>query len=602
MKINIKQIIISVLLLVTFAASAQPQNEAELWDKIEKRAYPQWFTDAKLGIFIHWGLYSVPAYGSKESYGEWYLRGLQMGDSLRTSFMKNNYGSQFTYNDFAPLFKAELFNPDEWASLFKKSGAGYVVMVSKHHDGYCLWPSKFSRNWNSMDIGPKRDLVGELTQSVKASGLKMGLYYSLPEWNHPLHRWYTDPHDSIKTYVENYMIPQFKELVSTYKPSVIFADGEWFNSATQWHSAELIDWYYQLVGNEAIVNDRWGSGSKGGFLTPEYSSGIKEKSRPWAEVRGLGRSFGLNRNENLDAYMTEKELIQFFVKAVANGGGMILNVGPGADGQIPLLQQERLIQLGNWLKINGEAIYGSKAFEKSEEEKPFSISRTDSGINFNWVRNSPEKGIREDHFTAEWTGYLIAEKTDEFVFELDADDGAQVWIDNELVIDQNYTAADKNSEVMNARTGRKTSGKKTLQAGKAYPVRINYQENIQNAHIQLFWSGKDFGKQLISDKYFYQDKELTRKGLNARYHSMQTYLCYTQNQSKLYAISFEWPDKQLALEIPRPSANAVVTLLGTDKKLPWKYAGGKLLINTSGIKYGELPSTVAWTFKIESYL
>lgn len=592
--------IVTTLVLFSLAVHAQI-NEAELWKNIEKRAYPQWFTDAKLGIFIHWGVYSVPSYGGKESYGEWYLRGLQVGDSLRTNFMKKNYGSQFTYNDFAPLFKAELFNADEWANLFRNAGAKYIVMVSKHHDGYCLWPSKYSRNWNSVDIGPKRDLVGELTQAINKAGLKMGLYYSLPEWNNPLHRWYTDPDDSIKTYVENHMIPQFKELISTYRPSVVFTDGEWNNSAKQWHSAELISWYYQLIGSDAIVNDRWGSGSKGGFLTPEYSSGIKEKERPWAEVRGLGRSFGLNRNESIDAYMTEKELIQFFVKAVANGGGMILNVGPGADGQIPLLQQERLLQLGNWLKINGEAIYGSKAFLKSEEEKPVVISRTDSKIDFDWVRNSPAKGIREDDFTAEWTGYIVPDQSGEFVFEMKADDGGQVWINNELVIDQNFIAANKNSEVMGAKTAKTTNGKITLQANKAYAIKVNYQEKIQNANIQIYWSVNGSEKHIIGGNYYFQDKNLTEKGLKANYRSMQTYLCYTQNKNNLYAISFEWPDRQIVLSIPKPSANSTVTMLGYDKKLPWKYENGQMVINTSSVKYSELPSTVAWTFKIENY-
>ena len=127
--------------------------------------------------------------------------------------------------------------------------------------------------------------------------------------------------------LNEYMIPQFKELVSEYKPSLIFADGEWYNTAKQWHSAELINWYYNLVGKDAIVNNRWGHGIDVGFLTPEYSAGIKVTDRPWAEVRGIGRSFGLNRNEDLAAYGTSKDLITRFVQTVANGGGMILNVG-----------------------------------------------------------------------------------------------------------------------------------------------------------------------------------------------------------------------------------------------------------------------------------
>ena len=139
-----------------------------------------------MGIFIHWGLYSVPSYGSKESYGEWFLRGLQLKDSLRTNFMKGTYGQNFTYKDFAPLFKAELFNPDEWATLFKNAGAKYIMLVTKHHDGFALWPSKYNRNWNSVDVGPKRDIVGELTKSIRKADLKMGLYYSLAEWNHSI--------------------------------------------------------------------------------------------------------------------------------------------------------------------------------------------------------------------------------------------------------------------------------------------------------------------------------------------------------------------------------------------------------------------------------
>jgi len=584
--------------LMWVGVNAQENNSNNLWGKLSDRAYPEWFKDAKLGIFIHWGIYSVPAYGDKESYGEWYLRGLQVGDSLRTNFMKKNYGNTFSYRDFAPLFKAELFDPNEWADLFEKAGAGYVVMVSKHHDGYCLWPSKYSSNWNSVDVGPKRDLVGELSAAVRKKGLKMGLYYSLSEWNHPLHRWYTDPHDSIKPYVEQHMIPQFKELVTAYKPSLIFADGEWFNSAKQWHSAELISWYYNLIGDEAIVNNRWGEGSDIGFLTPEYSAGITETERPWAEVRGLGRSFGLNRNEKLDAYMTSKELVHFFVKAVANGGGMILNIGPKADGQIPLLQQERLLQLGEWLSVNGEAIYASKPFGKFEEVKPASIQRIDDNIDFDWVRNSPAKGIKEDHFTAEWTGFLVADRTDIYTLEVKADDGVQVWIDNELIINQNYTATNNNSEVMGAKTGESTQGKIKLKVGKAYPIKIAYREQKQNAHIHLSWSSKKQENKIIAGKYFYQDDNLKTHGLKAHYQSTKTYLCYTQNKGNIYAICLEWPDDQLELEIPEPNENTVVTMLGLAQRLSWKYEEGKLIIDTSTIKYSELPSNFAWTFKI----
>lgn len=588
-------LIVLAVFLISNLGLAQSLEEIA----IKEHGYPQWFKEAKLGIFIHWGLYSVPAYGGKESYAEWFLRGLQTKDRLRTNFVKEVYGPNFSYKDFAGEFKAELFKPEEWAKTFKEAGAKYVVLVSKHHDGYTLWPSKFNRNWNSVDTGPKRNIVGELTEAVRDEGLKMGLYYSLAEWNHPLHRWYTDPHDSIGDYVEQYMVPQFKELVKEYKPSLIFADGEWYNTAEQWQAPQLINWYYDTVGEDAIVNNRWGHGLDVGFLTPEYSAGIKETERPWAEVRGIGRSFGLNRNEDLEAYGTGKELIQRFVQTVANGGGMILNVGPRADGQIPMIQQERLQQLGDWLKINGEAIYGARAYKNTGQEREINERRIDPNIDFNWVRNSPIKGIREDDFTAKWEGFIVAPKTGEYTFEVEVDDEAMVQIGNEIIINSNYTAPDNEAEVMGASTGTSDKGKIRLKGGEATPVSIKYREKKQNAQMKLYWQQTNDKKEIIPETAFYIDNNKEKPGLKATYKSAKTYLSYTINNDALYAISFEWPDDNLELEIEKPSKNAKINLLGLNRELPWTYENNKLIIDVSGIKYRELPGHDAWTFKIE---
>ena len=591
-------LIIFIGLFLAQNAFTQENADDKLIKRINEHGYPQWFKDAKLGIFIHWGLYSVPAYGGKESYSEWFLRGLQLKDSLRVDFMKNNYGQNFTYKDFAGLFKAELFKPDEWANLFKRAGAKYVVLVSKHHDEFALWPSKYSRNWNSVDIGPKRDIVGELTKAVRKANLKMGLYYSLPEWNHPLHYWYKDPHDSIGNYVNTYMIPQFKELIGTYKPSLIFTDGEWWNTAKQWHSAELINWYYDLVGKDAIVNNRWGSGIDIGFLTPEYSAGIKDTKRPWAEVRGIGRSFGLNRNEDLEAYGTSNELIHRFVQTVANGGGMILNVGPGADGQIPLIQQERLVQLGNWLKINGDAIYGSTPYKIHEDEKEVFINRIDKNISFNWVRNAPMKGIKEDDFSIEWKGFITVPATGLYTFETKADDEVVVYINGKLLINQKQAEEGTQSEVMGANTGIFNKGNIKLKKGEVYPILINYKERKLNAEVTLFWSSNIIKKQIVPASSFFRGNNKSQPGISGKYSSMQTYLCYTQNKGNLYAISFEWPEDTLVLNIEDPGKNAKVKMLGLDRELTWKYKDHKLYVDTSKIKYAELPSHDAWTFKI----
>lgn len=588
-----------LLLLSAFTLQAQTPQVEPTWESIKERGYPEWFNDAKLGIFIHWGLYSVPSWTKKEGYSEWSYKGWRDGGSTAVDFAKKVYGQDFKYEDFRGLFKAELFNPQEWADLFKDAGAKYVVLVSKHHDGYAMWPSKYAPNWNSVETGPKRDIVGELTKAVEKDGLKMGLYYSLPEWSNPLHYWEIDPNDSIAKYVDTHMIPQFKELVTTYRPSLIFTDGEWWNSAEQWHARELISWYYNLVGPEAIVNDRWGGGADYGFKTPEYSAGITMTDRPWAEVRGIGRSFGLNRNEPLENYLTEDDLIHHFATLVANGGGLTLNVGPAGDGQIPLLQQERLLQLGQWLKINGEAIYGTRAYKKHIEEKQIYITRIDSTIDFNWVRNSPDPRIRVDHFTGEWTGYISPDYTEEYTFTAKADDGVRVWIDGKLIIDQ-WVKQEQTEDgfVQGAQTSATHKSSIKLKKGQKYPIKVEYFEDVQNASIQVKWASKSQAEEVIPYKALYTDNTGNQHGLNATYGSMKTYIAYTQKGNNIYAILLEWQDDQCVLNIDKPADNATITLLGREGNLPWKYENGQLIVDMTPIKFTEIPGRSAWTLKI----
>lgn len=596
-----KTVLLIMLLLISAGLKAQNQSVESSWESLRSRPYPEWFTNAKLGIFIHWGVYSVPSYGGAESYAEWYLRGLQAGAQNRIDFMKKNYGDDFTYRDFAPLFKAELFDADEWAEIFSKSGAGYIVLVSKHHDGYCLWPSKYAPGWNSMDVGPKRDLVGEISEAVRKKNIRFGLYYSLPEWGHPLHKWYEDPDDSIKNYVEQHMIPQYKEVVEAYRPDLIFTDGEWFNSAEDWHARELISWYYNLVGPDAIVNDRWGHGADIGFKTPEYSSGGLDTDRPWAEVRGLGRSFGLNRNEKLSAYMTSEELIHLFVRTVAYGGGLIINVGPAADGKIPLLQQERIESLGKWLEINGEAIYGAKQWKKSGENKPVRLERTDAQVNFNWVRNSPGYPVIEDHFTAEWTGFIKPDFSEQFSFSAVADDGMRLYIDGKLVLDQWETVAEgTDSEAMREAKASSATGKVSMEKGKFYSIKVEFREDVQNASISLSWESKSLGKEVIPQKNLFTKAGLAQgDGLNGLYKSERQYIAYTRNHNNLYAVCFEWPGNKLLLPVPQPPAGSKISLLGREESLPWKHQNGLLQIDLSAVSYNEMPGHHAWTFRIE---
>ena len=383
------------------------------WESLDSRPTPDWFTNAKFGIFIHWGVYSVPAWAPMDQYSEWYYKRLE-DEKKKTeggptlTFHNKVYGKDFEYKDFAPLFKAELVDPDQWADFFVRSGARYVVLTSKHHDGYCLWPSEQSKGWNSVDVGPRRDLLGELTESVRKRGLKMGFYYSLYEWFNPLYM------SDVNRYVNGHMVPQFKDVVKRYKPSIIFSDGEWEHPGSTWKSKELLAWLFNdsPCRDEVVVNDRWGKGERsvhGGYYTTEYGKtyGKAEKdemsaAHPWEENRGMGASFGFSRREPIDEYKSATELIHLLINLVSRGGNLLLDIGPTDDGIIPVIMQERLVQIGQWLEVNGEAIYRTRAWRaESEGDSVYYTSRDNAvyAICLNWpgdelVLNTPKPSAR----------------------------------------------------------------------------------------------------------------------------------------------------------------------------------------------------------------
>ena len=403
------RIILTAICLLVATVTALPEERVtEMkqtwqpdWQQLDSRPAPDWFRDAKFGIFIHWGVYSVPAWSPRGSYAEWYLYGMNDPESEVRKYHDRVWGADFNYKEFAPLFKAELWEPTEWADLFRRSGARYVVLTSKHHDGYCLWPSSHRPGWNSVETGPQRDLVGELTNAVTEAGLKSGLYYSLAEWTHPFYRWYTDsPNNDVDRYVDEYMIPQFKDLVESYNPSLIFTDGEWSHSAATYRAEELIAWLYnrpESVG-ELIINDRWGGDTRfkhGGYWATEYSDGLAAEEHPWEECRGMGHSFGYNRAENADDYLTADELIRMLVRLVSNGGNLLLNIGPDANGKIPPIMQERLLQIGDWLKVNGEGIYGTRRWENVAEGESIRYTADEDGaVVYAFCRDWPQDELK----------------------------------------------------------------------------------------------------------------------------------------------------------------------------------------------------------------
>jgi len=403
MKNFCKAILLTALFFSTMLIATSQTYEPN-WSSLDKRPAPEWFGDAKFGIFIHWGVYSVPAYRpvSTErysSYAEWYQVDVMGKPGVGRDFHNRVYGKNFQYRQFGPLFKAELFNPDDWADLFQKAGAKYVVLTAKHHDGFCLWPTKnkYSKGWNSMEIGPKRDLLGDLTNSVRKKGLKMGLYYSLLEWETPtptkealpylpkaITAKYRIPKDA---FVEGKIIAQLKELVTNYQPALIFSDGAGEENSQYWKSESFLSWLYNKAPNkdEVLVNDRWGKDcymKHGDYYSGEYS-GDDEKmgdDHPWEESQGIGGSYGYNRAENIEDYKSSEQLVHLLISKVCEGGNLLLNIGPSADGLIPVIMQQRLMDIGNWLKINGEAIYSTKTWKnRPPESKNQTVFYTQKG-------------------------------------------------------------------------------------------------------------------------------------------------------------------------------------------------------------------------------
>ena len=368
------------------------------WESIDSRPTPQWFKDAKFGIFIHWGLYSVPAWGPKGSYAEWYLNGLLNGDTARLQYHEENYGKDFPYKDFIKLFNPISYDPNKWADLFQKAGAKYVVLTSKHHDGFCLWPSDHSRGYNSFDGKANRDLLGDLNQAVKKKGIRSGFYYSLYEWEHP------DYPENVPLYVDNYMLPQLKDAVQRYEPDIIFSDGEWDRNSAEWKSEEFLAWLYNNSNapKDVVVNDRWGGETRfkhGGYFSTEYdpNSGFMNEEffkRGWEECRGIGKSFGYNQNETLEDYNTSEELIRLLVDIISRGGNLLLNVGPKSDGTIPDIMSHCLIEIGEWLEINGGSIYGTTPNRIMQSDSiKFTLSK-DRKTLFAFVEKFQEKTLK----------------------------------------------------------------------------------------------------------------------------------------------------------------------------------------------------------------
>lgn len=368
---------------------ATPDYEPTV-ESLNSHPTPKWFDDDKFGIFIHWGAYSVPAWGPRGSYAEWYWAYMNSPGNATNTYHRDTFGQDADYDDFIGQWKAEKYDPDAWVKLFKDAGAKYLVLTSKHHEGVALYDSKVSGR-DTVDLGPKRDLAGALFKAAREDGgLRAGFYYSLYEWNNPSYTGqpvrnpYTGapvPYTGapvVDDYVDDYMLPQMRELVEQYDPDMLWCDGQWEKPASYWKTASVIADYYNQAKNrenpkEVAVANRCKieSGNLDSkeldFQTPEYTVKPDIDPNKWEASRGIAHSYGYNQNEPEEDHLTSDQLIDSLSDIVSKNGNLLLDVGPRADGTIPEIQQQRLLDIGAWLKTNGEAVYGTTYWHHAEE-------------------------------------------------------------------------------------------------------------------------------------------------------------------------------------------------------------------------------------------
>lgn len=364
-----------------------PKKYQPDWESLRRHPVPAWFDDAKLGIFIHWGLYSVPAWAPptgelgkvdwskwfyQNPYAEWYLNSLRLKESPTYAHHAKTYGADYDYYRFAERFNSavERWDPSTWASLFRKTGARYAVLTTKHHDGFTLWPSRVKNPKRPEGVSAKRDLVGDLTKAVRGAGLRMGLYYSGGlDW--------TFEESPVATLADlRRTVPQspeyaayadahWRELMDRYQPAVLWND---INYPKLGRLPEIFADFYNR-DPEGLVNNRFGV-EFADFTTPEYSRYDKITEKKWESCRGLGFSFGYNQAEGPEHVIAPDKLIALLIDVVSKNGNLLLNIGPRPDGSISDIQMDRLRALGSWLDANGEGIFGSRPWVRAAAKGP----------------------------------------------------------------------------------------------------------------------------------------------------------------------------------------------------------------------------------------
>lgn len=356
-----------------------------------EREVPEWFLDAKLGFMVSWGAFSVPAWGEpigelgtiddwKEwfkhnPYAEWYYNTIRIEGSPAREFHKKNF-NDCDYDDLLDMWKAEKFQPDEWAKLFAYAGAQYIVPLSKHHDGITLWDAPGTGTRNTVHRGPKRDLIGDIATAVRKAGIRFAVYYSggldwevtktlpaISDNNQGVEGMQRPVDAAYSMYAYKHVI----DLIDRYKPDVLWNDIQWPDFSKregEYSLAALFDYYYKEVPH-GVVNDRWGKDTHFDYETSEYQFMADSENAPaWENCRGIGLSFGYNQVESEQHSLNTESALRHFLDIVSRGGNFLLNVGPTASGEIPEIQKKVLMGLGDWMAINSGAVYATRAIKE----------------------------------------------------------------------------------------------------------------------------------------------------------------------------------------------------------------------------------------------
>ncbi|ADV49748.1 Alpha-L-fucosidase [Cellulophaga algicola DSM 14237] len=357
------------------------------WESLQQYEVPEWYKDLKFGIYFHWGPYSVPAYEN-----EWYSRWMYVDGHLINKHHKETYGAldTFGYKDFIPMFKAEKFDAEVWADLFVKAGAQFAGPIAEHADGFAMWDSKITQ-WDAKDMGPKIDVVGAMEKAIKSRGLKFittyhrhWLYAWYPTWDentdasNPLYEGLYGPKVPEGTFVmankptnplpdaafNQEWLDRLTELTTKYDPDIVWFYNKMDIIGEKYRKQFLADFYNRGLekGKEVVVTYKFEDLAVGSAVLDLERSRMSEKKEfTWLTDDSIDWKAWSNIQN--PEYKSTNRLIDFLVDVVSKNGAVLLNITPTAGGEIPNQVQERLLQMGDWLAINGEAIYGTRPWK-----------------------------------------------------------------------------------------------------------------------------------------------------------------------------------------------------------------------------------------------